>query len=160
MKTVLVHQQETRVKHNMLLESTYSEFKDVHERKVMVENQFMKIGERLYNHDQKFNRVEAYCGDLSNTTQSLTSDMLLAKQAIDHVDNQAKVRMVEMMESVQMTKAEFEKFTFNVTAKGSYLEDKYVPQALEAMQNKVGMVFSNGYRWEFHRASSLFQMLG
>ena len=59
MKTVMVHQHETRVKHNMLLESTYTELKGVHERKVMVENQFLKVGERLHVHDQKFSRVEA-----------------------------------------------------------------------------------------------------
>ena len=51
MKMVLVQQQETRVKHNLLLESTCADFKAVHERKVMVENQFMRVGEKAHQID-------------------------------------------------------------------------------------------------------------
>ena len=130
MRSMMLQQQETRAKHNLLLESTYSELKAVHERKVLVENQFQRVAERCHAHDQKFGQVEAGYA-------SLLADMGLAKQAIDHCNAMGDVRLTELMDGFKVTRSEMERFMTGVTMKGSYLEDTYVPQALEAMQHKV-----------------------
>ena len=118
-KSMMAHQHETRLKHNMFLESTYMEFKGMYERKGLVEKQFA--------------RVEGKFMEVDRTTQSLTTHMMAAKQAIDHCTAQGNARMVEVLEGCRLAKEECDKFSFNVTAKAPYLEDKYVPQALGAM---------------------------
>ena len=71
-RSLLGQEAETRVKHNMLLEKTYKEFKSVHERKVVADNQFLQVGEHFTGVSQKM-------ADMQGGLNTLFEQMGLAK---------------------------------------------------------------------------------
>jgi hypothetical protein len=129
-RSLLRQEAETRVKHNMLLEKTYKEFKSVHEKKVVADNQFLQVGEHLTGVSQKM-------AEMQGGLNTLFEQMGLAKQAFDHSDNLRNAKAVEQLEAFTLMKEDLERFKFDVQAEAHYVETTYVPQALEAIQQRV-----------------------
>ena len=50
-RVLMVQEAETRNKHNLLLEKSYREFKNIHEQKQVTDNQFLKVAEKLHEVD-------------------------------------------------------------------------------------------------------------
>ena len=119
-RTLIQQEAETRTKHNLLLEKCYREFKGIHERHAIKENQITKIGEAFHESNQKVAAVE-------DGVKTLFEQMVLAKQAVDHSSNEINAKNVQQLEAFTMMREELDRFKFDVQAKAVYVESKFVP---------------------------------
>ncbi len=102
-------QQETRGKHNLLLQRCYTSFKGVHERRLETEQGFAEVKGVLVETDRQLGIV---------------------RQAIDHGNAERVANLTEQLEAFKMMREELERFKFDVFAKAVYVETTLVPQAL------------------------------
>ena len=61
----------------------------------------------------------------------------MAKQALDHSDAQRQAKSIEQLEAFTMMREELDRFKFDVQTKALYVETKFVPQAIEALQQRM-----------------------